>query len=757
MDSPAESSQAFSALIKRMSRASLEYVVFEALLKEAVETDSTKPTLERVNHVLKLQEAEASPAAAPPTALTSASTSQPALTSASTSQPAPTSAVPQQTLGKDKTTWSLLTEPEQSAARAVGYNQLGWDEGIPPEACSKRWASLAPDERSAAEVLGYVGADWDAELEQEEQQGAAQPTALASSAPASDASASTSAADVPEAPASEAATATAATPAKAEAESQPDVSVAAPQVTLGKDKATWAELTVQEQTAARTLGYNQLGWEQGIPPKTCSSRWAMLTASQQSAAISLGYTEAGWDEELAEEASLEVVQPPPARLSPVPSSTAAPPAVPPADVPAASSAGAAPAPEQAAGLFGPPAGAESYILGKDKGAWSDLTKQEREAATSLGYGAEGWDSGIAPDACSQPWSGLSKSQQRAALLLGYSASVWDAEYEESMAVEFPIATAGEKERSSPVPPAALASRAPNAMVGGHSAAGKSAKPAPAKPAKPASPTVGAAKDKVGAAKDKVWRELSDKEKAAAATFGYTSVAWDQGDVPEKVCRRWSSLSTFEKRAATTLGYSTAEWDAELQPRPSPKAADATKPAKKNAGPAPPPPPTLAPLTKAKEAITLEQLGSGGAVFGCTHKTKDECMSRQLLGLPGGHKKMIDGIKPFSTAIFLFNYSKREMYGAFEADEPGGMNIVPAAWREHGSWRNGKGGEETSPFPAQVHFRIVYDFPPLPESRFKHIMKYVPNSNRFQFNLTDAQVADLLNAFKIYDAEKKAKR
>ena len=157
--------------------------------------------------------------------------------------------------------------------------------------------------------------------------------------------------------------------------------------------------------------------------------------------------------------------------------------------------------------------------------------------------------------------------------------------------------------------------------------------------------------------------------------------------------------------------------------------------------------------------TPEQHGSGGAVFGCTKATKDECMSRQLLGLPGGpsHRKMIEMIQPHSTALFLFNYSHREMYGVFEADAPGGMNLVPEAWRGQGSWRNGKGGDDRSPFPAQVHFRIVKNFPPLPESRFKHIMKYEPNSNRFQFNLTPGQVADLLNAFKKFEGEKGAKR
>ena len=721
----AESSQAFSALVKRMSRASLEYVVFEALLNEAAEMGSTKPTLQRVKHVLALQEAEASPTSPK---------------SASPSHPATTSAATQQTFGKDKHAWSLLTEEERSAAQKLGYNQLGWDEGIPPEICSKRWSSLAPEERGAAELLGYTGVIWDSELELEVQQDAtAQPAAPESSTLVSDASAKNSAADVPEASASdvsgaEAAAATAATPATAataEAVSQPDLSVATPpQATLGKDKATWAELTPEEQVAARSLGYNQLGWEQGIPPKACSTRWALLTASQQSSATVLGYFEACWDEELAEEACLEVVQPLAAhRLSPVSNGSSA--ATPSAAVPIAAPVVAAPA-----------------VLGKDKSAWSDLTTQEKEAAATLGYGVDGWNAGIAPEACSQRWSGLSADQRRAALLLGYSASVWDAEYQESMEVDLPTATAGSgKERSSPSPPAALASRAPNAMAGGPSAAGKPAKSNPTKSASPTSK----------AAKDKVWRELNAKEKDAAATFGYSSVSWDQGDVPEKVCRPWSALSAFERRAAATLGYHTPpEWDAELQPRPSAKAVDAAKLAKKKAAPPPPPASPRAPLPGAEEVITPDQLGSGGAVFGCTHKTKDECMSRQLLGLPGGHKKMIDGIKPFSTALFLFNYSKREMYGAFEADKPGGMNLVPSAWREHGSWRNGKGDEDVSPFPAQVHFRIVYDFPPLPESRFKHIMKYQPNSNRFEFNLTDKQVADLLNAFKIYDAERKAK-
>ena len=46
--------------------------------------------------------------------------------------------------------------------------------------------------------------------------------------------------------------------------------------------------------------------------------------------------------------------------------------------------------------------------------------------------------------------------------------------------------------------------------------------------------------------------------------------------------------------------------------------------------------------------------------------------------------------------------------------------------------------------------------PTSERYFKHIMDYTPNSNRFKFELTPQQVADLLNAFKAHDAERPAK-
>ena len=66
------------------------------------------------------------------------------------------------------------------------------------------------------------------------------------------------------------------------------------------------------------------------------------------------------------------------------------------------------------------------------------------------------------------------------------------------------------------------------------------------------------------------------------------------------------------------------------------------------------------------------------------------------------------------------------------------------------------GADASPFPTQIRFQTVFNFLPLPERCFKHIMDYAPNSNRFKFELTPQQVAELLNAFKVHDAEKQPK-
>ena len=117
-------------------------------------------------------------------------------------------------------------------------------------------------------------------------------------------------------------------------------------------------------------------------------------------------------------------------------------------------------------------------------------------------------------------------------------------------------------------------------------------------------------------------------------------------------------------------------------------------------------------------------------------------------------RMIERVEPRQTALFLFNYSKRQLHGVFEAPEAGGLNLEPEAWKETGRFApragqsgnvmtNNKTAAEESPFPAQVRFNVVHHFPPLPEKLFSHIVRYRGNTHNFEFTLDAQQVADLM--------------
>ena len=395
-----------SKVIKKLNRASLEYVLFETLLREAAEQGET-PTLERVNRILAMQEQEGGDASS------STEASTPALFAPGKNEPpAPGTSspgkneppAPTATPGKDKATWDELSSAERAAATEIGYNQLGWDEGIPPETCSKRWATLTADESASASLLGYSGAEWDAELEEEESAAGGEPHAdTAASADEGEPNGVHRAEEIP-AP-------SAAAPAPAPSASD---------VTLGKDKATWEELSPRERAAATAIGYNQLGWNEGIPPETCSKRWATLADAERTAASLLGYSGAEWDAELEEEqgagsggaAEVAASQGPDALADlgqetssmslgmPAAPSTPAAPAAP-------ARASSAPAPTKAAGHGGAEPARASLapaVLGKDKEEWASLTAEEQRAAAALGFERGMWDEGVAPEKCSLPWA-----------------------------------------------------------------------------------------------------------------------------------------------------------------------------------------------------------------------------------------------------------------------------------------------------------------------------------------------------------------
>ena len=67
--------------------------------------------------------------------------------------------------------------------------------------------------------------------------------------------------------------------------------------------------------------------------------------------------------------------------------------------------------------------------------------------------------------------------------------------------------------------------------------------------------------------------------------------------------------------------------------------------------------------------------------------------------------------------------------------------------------NRPGGSGGSPFPAQVRFKMVHEFAPLPEVKFHHVLKYksgqgfgIKGGNAFEIVLSSDQVQQLMGVF-----------
>jgi hypothetical protein len=100
-------------------------------------------------------------------------------------------------------------------------------------------------------------------------------------------------------------------------------------------------------------------------------------------------------------------------------------------------------------------------------------------------------------------------------------------------------------------------------------------------------------------------------------------------------------------------------------------------------------------------------------------------------------KMVMSIVPNETVLFLFNFTTRYMFGIFVATERGGEH-EPNAWCTN--------GDQRTPFPAQIRFKIVHKYPPLIESAFADLMEYRPNTRHFRFQLRPEQTTALLDRF-----------
>ena len=67
----------------------------------------------------------------------------------------------------DDVEWNEMTETEQRAWAALGWNKKRWEsdnEAVYPASTSKYWGELEPYEQAAAWSLGYTPYSWDTDI-----------------------------------------------------------------------------------------------------------------------------------------------------------------------------------------------------------------------------------------------------------------------------------------------------------------------------------------------------------------------------------------------------------------------------------------------------------------------------------------------------------------------------------------------------------------------------------------------------------------
>ncbi|KAK6787561.1 hypothetical protein RDI58_016086 [Solanum bulbocastanum] len=121
----------------------------------------------------------------------------------------------------------------------------------------------------------------------------------------------------------------------------------------------------------------------------------------------------------------------------------------------------------------------------------------------------------------------------------------------------------------------------------------------------------------------------------------------------------------------------------------------------------------------------------GFIFMCGRNTKHDCYRFRVFGLPSNKQERIKKIMP-GAKLFLFDFDAKLLYGVYEATSTGIINLEPLAF----------GGK----FPAQVKFRIFKECLPLPEASFRHAIKDNYRDRKFEPELNDRQVRNLLSLF-----------
>lgn len=150
----------------------------------------------------------------------------------------------------------------------------------------------------------------------------------------------------------------------------------------------------------------------------------------------------------------------------------------------------------------------------------------------------------------------------------------------------------------------------------------------------------------------------------------------------------------------------------------------------------------------------------GLITACNNLTYDEVMRRRLVGLPRANLELVLKLRSKSSAIFLLNMESKELYGVFEADGAGGLDLEPEAWNNFSSSASAAGGgtsigpstssslrrSTTSRFPAQCKFTIAADFEtPLQERHYRELL-YSKEPQRKIRMLSGEEVKKLIKVF-----------
>ncbi|KAH9614724.1 hypothetical protein KSS87_012435 [Heliosperma pusillum] len=128
----------------------------------------------------------------------------------------------------------------------------------------------------------------------------------------------------------------------------------------------------------------------------------------------------------------------------------------------------------------------------------------------------------------------------------------------------------------------------------------------------------------------------------------------------------------------------------------------------------------------------KRVESQGMIFMCSSDTKKDCCRYKVFGLSAAKKDLVSKIYK-GMRLFLFDVNLKMLYGIYKAAGRGSYDIEPRAFH--------------SQFPSQVRFTVQKDCLPIPEEKFKKVIKdnYFTKT-KFNCQLNKYQVRNLCKLF-----------